>query len=163
MLSRSLTLVVCLLPLFACGSLGSAGSTSTVNLAADRLALEGYDPVAYFEEGGGEPRVGTSELWAELHGALYRFSSSTNRDLFLANPDRYEPRYGGWCAWAMVDGERVEIDPESFLIEDGGLYLFYDGLFGDTRKLWLEKGGANLRPAADREWNNIIGKQTGAK
>jgi len=123
------------------------------------VALSGYDPVAYFLEGGGEPRKGKASV-TQLHaGVTYRFASEENRDLFRADPERYEPAFGGWCAWAMVDGERVEVDPESFLVENGRLFVFYDGFFADTRKKWLRKGGEELAPKADSKWRGISGEE----
>jgi len=124
------------------------------NLDASGLALEGRDPVSYFPEGGGEPLPGDPELRARHHGATYWFASEANRERFVADPGRYAPAYGGWCAWAMRDGERVEVDPESFLVQDGRLLLFYTSFFADTRARWLEAEAANLR-AADAAWERL--------
>jgi YHS domain-containing protein len=115
------------------------------------LALGGYDPVAYFPEGGSKALKGEKQLELELDGVRYRFASKAHEQLFAAQPERYRPRYGGWCAYAMADGEKVEVDPKSFLVTDGRLYLFYQGLFNDTRKKWLEKP-AVLESKANREW-----------
>ena len=87
------------------------------NLGEHGLALQGYDPVAYFPEGGGEPRQGRAEFSVTLRGATYRFADARHKQLFLDDPRRYEPAFGGWCAYAMAEGDRVSIDPESFLIE----------------------------------------------
>lgn len=87
------------------------------NLGKGGLALQGYDPVAYFPEGGGEPKPGKAGLTVTRHGVTYRFASEAHRELFLENPARYEPAFGGWCAYAMAEGDKVEIDPTSFLIE----------------------------------------------
>lgn len=86
-------------------------------------------------------------------------SNAPSRSLFLKEPERFEPDYGGWCAWDMAKEKKVEIDPTSFLIEDGRLLVFYDGLFNDTRKSWKKKGGAKLRPKADAGWDKFIGKE----
>jgi YHS domain-containing protein len=115
------------------------------------LALDGYDPVAYFPEGGGKPAKGEKELELELDGVRYRFASDAHKRLFAAQPERYRPRYGGWCAYAMAKGEKVEVDPKSFLVTDGRLYLFYQGIFNDTRKKWL-KEPLELEVEANREW-----------
>lgn len=119
-------------------------------------ALQGYDPVAYFAEGGGQPRKG--EAGYELvHGTVtYRFHSEENRARFQRDPARYEPLYGGWCAYAMADGERVDINPESFLVTEEGLFLFYDGFWGDTRKMWLDEGHDSLKERADRAWDTLL-------
>jgi YHS domain-containing protein len=71
------------------------------NLGDQRLAIEGYDAVAYFPEGGGQPKSGDAALQVEHGGVLYRFATAAHRDLFLKDPARYEPAFGGWCAYAM--------------------------------------------------------------
>lgn len=121
------------------------------NVDGKRLALEGFDPVAYFPEGGGAPRKGDAKFELDVDGVRYRFAREEHRAWFQAEPERYRPKYGGWCAYAMADGERVEVDPKSFLIENGALLLFYDGLFADTRAKWRPRAG-ELRPKADRNW-----------
>jgi YHS domain-containing protein len=121
------------------------------------LALGGYDPVAYFPEGGSKPVKGDAKLAVERSGVRYLFASVEHRQLFVAQPERYRPRYGGWCAYAMADGEKVEVDPKSFLVNAGRLYLFYQGLFNDTRKKWL-KDPLKLASDANREWQALLGK-----
>jgi YHS domain-containing protein len=122
------------------------------NLDGKHLAIGGFDPVAYFPVGGGAPKKGSKDVTATYRGATYRFASAAHRDLFLASPSEFAPAYGGWCAYAMANGERVEVDPESFLIEDGSLLLFFDGLFADTRKSWGKEGPDALRAKADAAW-----------
>jgi YHS domain-containing protein len=131
---------------------------SRSNLAERHLALGGHDPVAYFPEGGAAPRKGNKDLTVEYRGAQYRFASRANRELFLTRPSDFAPAFGGWCAYAMADGERVEVDPKSFLVEDGSLLVFYDGLFADTRKSWLAEGPDELRAKADRAWLAYAGE-----
>lgn len=126
-----------------------------LNVPRSGLAIEGYDPVAYFPEGGGDPKKGAKTRTVEYRGATYRFASDANRDRFLAMPSHYAPAYGGWCAYAMADDDRVEIDPESFLIEDGSLLLFFDGFFADTRNRWLKEGRDELRGRADGHWTSF--------
>ncbi|HEY3849475.1 MAG TPA: YHS domain-containing (seleno)protein [Steroidobacteraceae bacterium] len=100
---------------------GVPGSTSPVNVDAQGLALRGYDPVAYFE--GGKPTRGTEKLSASYGGARYLFASESHRKLFLANPNKYIPQYGGFCAVGTSYGEKVDIDPETGKIVNGKLYL----------------------------------------
>lgn len=131
------------------------------NLPKDStLAIEGYDPVAYFPEGGGKPTKGKDTIALEHKGVTYRFASAAHRDLFLANPQRYEPAFGGWCAFAMADGDRVEIDPKNFLIEDDRLLLFYKDFFGNTRTSWTKAIEKNkpLAADADAEWFALAGE-----
>lgn len=124
----------------------------------ERLAVQGYDPVAYFPEGGDKPTKGSKSITAEHKGVVYRFTTTKNRDLFLAAPDRYEPAFGGWCAWAMRDGDKVEIDPKSYIVRDDRLYLFYDGFLADTRAKWLKTDHAESSQKADTNWNAISGE-----
>lgn len=122
------------------------------------LALKGYDPVAYFAEGGGKPAKGKASLEAEHRGVKYRFANEANRDRFLASPGRFEPAYGGWCAYAMSGGDKVEVDPRSFLVDDSQLLVFYKGFLNDTRKKWQKQGSAKLRPKADANWQRLSGE-----
>jgi YHS domain-containing protein len=117
------------------------------------LAIEGYDPVAYFSSGAVK---GRSDIVATQNGITYRFSSIQNRDKFKADPAKYEPQYGGWCAYAMgAKGEKVEVDPETFKIVDGKLYLFYNKFFNNTRDSW-NKDENRLKTNADQSWTKII-------
>jgi len=125
------------------------------NLGKQALALDGYDPVTYFPEGGSKPKKGKEALTATFEGVLYRFSSEETRKAFLASPARFEPQYGGWCAYAMADGEKVEIDPESYLVTDGKLYLFFKAWYADTRAKW-KKDPENLQRKADVAWKKLI-------
>lgn len=119
-----------------------------------QVALQGYDPVAYFKQG--KAVKGKKELTASHEGVTYQFSIPVNREYFLKNPLRYEPQFGGWCAYAMGDsGEKVAINPETFKIIDGKLYLFYNAFFNNTLKSW-NKDQANLKSKAEINWKKII-------
>ncbi len=116
------------------------------------LAIQGYDPVAYFTEG--KAKKGNESITYNNKGVTYRFSSEGNKKAFIANPIKFEPQYGGYCAYAMADGEKVRIDPETFKIVDGKLYLFYNFRFTNTLKSW-NKDESNLLPKADTKWRKI--------
>ena len=119
------------------------------NLGSDGLAIEGYDPVSYFS---GNAVKGNAAYAYTVDGATYRFTSAKNRDLFKAAPAKYQPQYGGWCAYAMgAKGQKVEIDPETFKVLDGKLYLFYNKYFNNTLKSW-NKDEAGLKTKADANW-----------
>jgi YHS domain-containing protein len=100
---------------------GVPGSTSAINLDAQGLALRGYDPVAYFEDG--KPTRGAENLSASYGGARYLFASESHRKLFLENPGKYIPQYGGFCAVGTSFGEKVDVDPKTGKIVNGKLYL----------------------------------------
>src|SRR6478735_6084577 len=98
------------------------------------IALEGYDPVSYFD---GTPNEGDEKIRITHKGLIYQFVSQANLNKFKANPDKYEPVYGGWCAYAMGEsGEKVKVDPETFKILDGKLYLFYNFWGNNTLNHW---------------------------
>jgi YHS domain-containing protein len=119
-----------------------------------KVALQGYDPVAYFVQK--KAIKGKKELATTYEGVIYYFSSAANKETFAKNPGGYEPQYGGWCAYAMGSaGEKVEIDPETFKIVDGKLFLFYNAYFNNTLKSW-NKDETNLKRKADANWKKII-------
>lgn len=129
-----------------------AKRSSQYNLE-NKVAILGYDPVGYFNHG--KAIKGKKEILISYQGVTYKFSSAENKETFLKNPSKYEPQYGGWCAYAMGSaGEKVEINPETFKIIDGKLYLFYNAYFNNTLKSW-NKDEANLKVKADNNWKKI--------
>jgi YHS domain-containing protein len=128
--------------------------TRQFNIEKSGLAIEGYDPVAYLVRN--KAVKGREDITTVYEGITYRFTSVQNMDLFKADPEKYEPQYGGWCAYAMgVKGEKVEIDPETFKIVNGKLYLFYNKYFDNTLKSW-NKDEARLKSNADQNWTKFI-------
>ena len=123
------------------------------NVDPKGLAIQGYDPVSYFTKNQAEE--GNSNISFNHKGINYRFTSEANRKTFVANPEKYEPQYGGYCAYAMAEGEKVKIDPETFKIIEGKLYLFYNFGFTNTLKAW-NKDEKNLHSKADQAWINIV-------
>lgn len=123
----------------------------------NKVAIQGYDPVAYFTQK--KAIKGKSSIASTYEGVTYYFASQADKDLFLKNPIQYEPQYGGWCSYAMANngpnGEKVEIDPETFKIVDGKLNLFYNAYFNNTLKSW-NKDEAKLKAKADANWTKII-------
>lgn len=118
------------------------------------IAINGYDPVAYFTQN--KAVKGKKDQAVYHQGATYYFSSAANKDAFKANAAKYEPEYGGWCAYAMGEkGEKVSIDPETFKIVNGKLYLFYNRLFTNTLKDW-NKNEASLKAKADANWPKLF-------
>lgn len=127
-------------------------STSKFNLD-DGIAIQGYDPVAYFT--AKKAVEGKKEFAHKDENVTYYFSSAVNKETFIKNPAAYEPQYGGWCAYAMGEsGEKVDIDPETFKILDGKLYLFYNSLFNNTLPKW-NKDEMSLKTKADKNWKEI--------
>lgn len=127
-----------------------SGLLPRLNTADNGLWVDGYDPVAYFVDG--KAIEGSSKFTHSHAGAIFRFASQAHKDLFIKDPERYLPAYGGWCAYAMgAKNEKVEVDPETFKIKNGKLYLFYNRFFTNTLDDWNEDE-QRLLPAADRNW-----------
>jgi YHS domain-containing protein len=118
------------------------------------IAIKGYDPVTYFTQN--KAIKGKKELAVSHQGIVYYFSTAENKELFKSAPFKYEPEYGGWCAYAMGNsGEKVSIDPETFKIINGKLYLFYNRFFTNTLKDW-NKNEATLKKNADLNWPKLF-------
>lgn len=131
----------------------AAKRTAEFNLEK-KIAIQGYDPVAYFTQK--KAVKGKPVFVATYEGVTYNFLSEANKDLFLKNPASYEPQYGGWCSYAMgANGEKVDINPETFKIVDGKLNLFYNAFFNNTLKSW-NKDEVSLKKKADTNWKKIV-------
>jgi len=118
------------------------------------LGIKGYDPVAYFLQN--KAIKGRKEFSNSYKGISYHFISSANLETFRSNPSKFEPQYGGWCAYAMgKEGSKVEVDPETFKIIDGKLFLFYNRFFNNTLKSWNENE-PTLHSQADANWQKIL-------
>jgi YHS domain-containing protein len=121
----------------------------------DHIAIQGYDPVAYFKQH--EAVKGKKDLAVSHLGVLYYFSSVANKEEFKKSPAQYEPQYGGWCAYAMGSkGEKVSVDPKTFKVTNGKLYLFYNKFFNNTLTGW-NKDEKGLQPKADANWTKTTG------
>jgi len=149
-----LLLVVCLQAAIFAIAQDKADRKKQFNLSENSLAVQGYDPVAYFT--GKKAAKGKKELAVAYEGVTYYFSSQTNKDIFLKSPSSYEPAYGGWCAYAMgAKGEKVSIDPQTFKIINNRLYLFYNRFFNNTLQDW-NKDEIALKQKADEAWKKIF-------
>ena len=120
----------------------------------NKVALQGYDPVAYFIQK--KALKGKTTLATAYEGVVYYFSTQANKEFFAKNPSQYEPQFGGWCAYAMgANAEKVEINPETFKIVDGKLYVFYNAYFNNTLKSW-NKDEVNLKKKAETNWKKFF-------
>ncbi|WP_199090344.1 YHS domain-containing (seleno)protein [Bosea sp. ASV33] len=120
--------------------------------SADGLAIRGYDPVAYFRDGG--PRLGKPEFSVRHGGATWHFASAEHKALFEADPERYLPAYGGFCAYGTSRGYLVKIEPEAWSIVEGRLYLNYD--LG-VQKTWLGRTKTYIA-RGDGNWPRLTAK-----
>lgn len=125
---------------------------SNYNIQSGYMA-EGYDVVAYFDDKAVE---GKSEYQLVHEGVGYKFSSKVNMEKFQSNPDAYIPQYGGYCAYAIgKNGDKVKINPKTYEIRDGKLYLFYNTVFANTLDKWTKEGAEELKDKADVNWIKI--------
>ena len=137
--------------LIAALALSSPALAQKAEVYADRSgAIRGYDPVAYFT--AGHPVKGSTHFSHEWRGATWRFASAENRDVFAASPEKYAPRYGGYCAYGVANGYAVSIDPTAWSIVDGKLYLNYSlGVRAD----WSKDVPRYIRKA-DGNWPSVL-------
>lgn len=118
-------------------------------------AISGYDATSYF---AGKPQKGKKDFSYTHEGVTYLFTNANNLETFKKNPAKYEPQYGGWCAYAMgTKGEKVEVDPETYKVLNGKLYLFYHTFFSNTLNDWNKDENA-LKTKADANWTKFIKK-----
>jgi len=126
-----------------------AAATEDVNRTVHGIAILGYDPVAYFTEG--RPVEGRPELRHSWRDADWLFATAENMQRFAADPERYEPRYGGFCAGGMAMGVKVSIDPEAWAIVDDRLYLFFNR---ERVGAFVTQAAVEI-PKADRHWRAL--------
>jgi len=130
-----------------------AQTKTLLNLDKSGLAIQGYDPVAFFTDG--KPAKGRSEFSIRHNGALYYFASKEHRDLFKADPAKYEPAFGGYCAYGVSRNKLVEIDVDAFQIVDGRLLLQYSkGVRAD-----FNKDAKGNRAKANANWPTLVEKK----
>lgn len=136
----------------ACAVVMAADKT-LVNVDKEGIAIQGNDPVAFFTLKA--PVKGKGEFETEFQGAKYRFHSAKSKAAFDANPTKYVPQFGGYCAFGVSKGKLVEIDPEAFQIVDGRLLLQYSkGVRDDFNK----DAAGNLKKA-EENWPKLVEKK----
>jgi YHS domain-containing protein len=117
------------------------------------VAAGGHDTVAYFTEG--KPVAGSDQFTAEHDGAKWRFANAANRDAFKADPAKYAPQYGGYCAYAVSQNYTAKGDPEAWSVVDGKLYLNYNKA---VRATW-EKDKVAYIVKANGNWPSVLSKK----
>ena len=139
------------IPLILAGLIATLflGPSAVAQTSPDRLALKGYDPVAYFTEQRAMP--GNAQYQYEWDGAIYRFALAKHLDLFKAKPDSYLPQYNNWCAASMAKGVKVHGNPEHWLVVDGRLYLFA----GPPGPGLMKADPAAMKSQADENWSKV--------
>ena len=127
-------------------------NASPVNTNWRGLAIKGYDPVAYFTDS--KPVEGDSDYTFKWMDATWRFASAEHRDMFAKDPEKYAPQFGGYCAWAVSQGDTAGIDPDAWKIVDGKLYLNYSK---DIQEKWLKDIPGNIKKA-EENWPKLKDK-----
>ena len=127
----------------------AASPVDPINKDRQGVALKGYDATAYFQQS--KPVKGSPEFKYYWAGAQWHFESAESRDLFKAAPDKYVPRYGGYCSWAVSNNYTADADPEAWKIIDGKLYLNYSK---SVQRKW-EPEAAKRIVDADRNWPDL--------
>lgn len=130
----------------------ATAATKPVNTSLFGTAIKGYDAVAYFTDN--KPVKGNSKFSLEWNGAEWHFASAEHRDAFKAEPEKYAPQFGGYCAWAVSQGYTAGVDPEAWRIIGGKLYLNYSK---DVQANW-EKDAAGNIARGEVNWPKILAK-----
>lgn len=120
-----------------------------VNVTTTDLALRGYNPVSYFTDGA--PTPGEIDITAEHQGATYRFASAEHKAMFEADPAKYAPQYGGYCAFGLAQGYKFDGDPQVWKIVDDKLYL---NLSSKVSTIWQQDVPGNIENA-DAKWQMV--------
>ena len=118
--------------------------------STDGMAIRGFDPVAYFTMS--KPVKGDAAISSNWDGANWAFSSAENKALFDADPEKYAPKYGGYCAFAVSKGATAPTDPDAWTIHNGHLYLNYST---NVRAIWREDIDGNIGKA-DKNWPGVL-------
>jgi YHS domain-containing protein len=143
---------------------GTAWATPTVeqpdrNVAAynltSQLALRGFDPVSAFAEHGVQALQGDPQVAATYGGVMYHFASEENRQIFLENPTKFEPTYGGWCAWGMANNSEIDVNPMVFTQNGDRMHYF----LSRGAKARFDAQLALRESAADSYWKQLSGEE----
>lgn len=116
------------------------------------VAINGYDTVAYFTANKAVP--GLDSFAHDWQGAKWKFATAANLELFKANPTKYAPQYGGYCAYGVAQGSLVKVDPEQFTVRESKLYLNYDA---DVQAKW-KKDVPGYISSADQKFPQLLQK-----
>src|ERR1051325_2946286 len=130
----------------------AAAQKRLINTDKNGLALQGYDPVAYFSEN--RPVRGNAQFQSSYNGGTYYFASATNKATFDSNPKKYEPQFGGFCAYAVSQGHTAKIEPDAFQVLNDRLLLQYDK---GVREKFNKDSQGNLKKA-DQNWPGLVQK-----
>ena len=124
------------------------------NVPSSGVAIEGYCPVCYIA--ANKAAKGDPQFSHDHKGVTYWFVSAPVRDMFIADPEKYVPAYGGWCAVGVALGQRFPVDPTNFKVVDGRIMLFLKNKSIDAVSIWNKNEAENLKKA-DENWQKLKG------
>ncbi|MFM1816450.1 MAG: hypothetical protein RLZ98_3145 [Pseudomonadota bacterium] len=130
----------------------AADGTKINTIGSPGVAIKGYDPVAYFVDAG--PRKGSPKFSVKHRGVEWRFATGENKSRFEADPEKYMPAYGGYCAYGVAKGALAKIEPDQWTIRNGKLYLNYDA---EVQADWAKDPAGYIR-TADKKWPDLTRK-----
>lgn len=136
-------------------------NTAEYNLGAGQTGLvhhvtgDAYDPVSIFPEGGAAIKKGNPAIVHTFEGVTYHFANENNRELFQADPKKYEPTYGGWCARAMVVGQRIGVDPKYYTLSGRRAHYFVNS----RAKRFFDRDISGNEARADQAWKEQSGEE----
>lgn len=150
-----LTLTFLSAPAWANGTKEQPDRNDTIYNLQGQIGLKGYDPVSYFPEGGSTPMAGDQNIAGTYGNVVYFFASEQSRQMFFMNPTKYEPTYGGWCAWAMANQAYADIDPRLYTLNGNRAHFF----ISRGAKARFDRDLQRREMAADRYWGSESGEK----
>ncbi|MEJ4087218.1 YHS domain-containing (seleno)protein [Galbibacter orientalis] len=153
MISNFKTKIVLALGIFLINIASLLAQAHSYNTDESTIALEGYSPVSYIEQG--KAQLGKKSYKATYNGLTYFFVNQEQQTKFKSNPQKYIPQYGGWCAYAVSKGYKYRPNPKSFRVVDNKLYLFTVNVEADFVKAWEKEGKHKHITQADKNWKSM--------
>ncbi|MEZ4793639.1 MAG: YHS domain-containing (seleno)protein [Gelidibacter sp.] len=145
--------IIATLLLFTAFGFSQNNIKANYNTDDSKIALQGFSPVSYLDLGIAQK--GLKEHKAIYDGLAYYFTSEDQKKSFEANPKKYLPEYGGYCAFGISVGAKFRVDPNKFVVKNGKYYLFLYDLEVDAQQLWLEGNHKELVEKANSNWTKL--------
>ena len=132
----------------------SAQDKMANNIDNSNIALQGYSAVSYLDLGLAQR--GNKNYKSDYKKVAYYFTSAEQKAAFDKNPSKYQPQFGGYCAFGIYAGAKFRVDPNKFMIKDGTYYLFLNNVELDAQQLWMaENNHSKLKNVADKNWSKL--------
>ncbi len=134
------------------GNVVAQDSYGPINTDDSHIALAGYSPVSYIDLDLAQK--GSRHLKSEYKGMSYYFTTEEQKATFDANPEKYLPQFGGWCAFGVALGKHFRIDPNKYVVTDGKLYVFLYNIEVDAKQKWMQDPSGSLKKA-EKNWKRM--------